>query len=114
MSAITWIVIILILVSILVTVTEVGLRFAMLERSNRTGKDLEGSKALIDAGASQINWAQGANPDTAATVVTDMAQEPSDLEVLARTLGLNANASLEDVKKSIAELQQDAEDRAEL
>ena len=112
MSAITWIVIILILVSILVTVTEVGLRFAMLERSSRTGKDLEGEKALIDAGTSHINWAQGANPDAAGTIA--IKQEPSDLEVLARTLGLNTNASLEEVKKSIAELQQDAENRLEL
>jgi hypothetical protein len=44
MSSITWIVIILILVSILVTVTEVGLRFGIL--SKEKGKDHSDNNAL--------------------------------------------------------------------
>lgn len=38
MSTITWIIIILIVISIAVTVTEVGLRFAILEKESRAGK----------------------------------------------------------------------------
>ena len=39
MSSITWIIIILIVVSILVTVTEVGLRFGILEKEKGRGRD---------------------------------------------------------------------------
>lgn len=40
MSAITWIIIILIVVSILVTVTEVGLRFGILTRDRNSGNNV--------------------------------------------------------------------------
>lgn len=46
MSAITWIIIVLIVISICVTVSEVGLRFGILQKSNGKsggGNDTEGS-----------------------------------------------------------------------
>ena len=105
MSAITWIVIILILVSILVTVTEVGLRFAMLERSKKTG----------DAAASpaqQISWHHSSPPQPLLlhsqphqSQTTQAEMVPSALEELAATLGLEGNATLEDVKEGIRGLQ---------
>jgi flagellar basal body-associated protein FliL len=112
MSAITWIVIILILVSILVTVTEVGLRFAMLERSKKSG----------DNAAHQISWqhssALGPPPSPpqlllhshpheaqAQTQNTQAEMLPSALEELAVTLGLQGNATLEAVKEGIRGLQ---------
>lgn len=118
MSSITWIVIILIVVSILVTVTEVGLRFAMLERSGNVGKNAPLPPALDGPsadGAGRISWAPGANPDSAVAVdiqATDKAdkQQSTDLEALAAILGLQPNSSLDDVKKGIEELQ----DRTEL
>ena len=104
MSAITWIIIVLIIVSILVTVTEVVLRFAML------------SKAPPDVNAATIAGA-GSGPSHAVLVpsapplLLDGAgdQEPgddglSDLEILARALGIQSNASLSDVKRGIVEL----------
>lgn len=46
MSTITWIVIILIVVSIIVTLTEVGLRFAILEKESRAGKAVNGGEVV--------------------------------------------------------------------
>lgn len=110
MSAITWIVIILILVSILVTLTEVGLRFAMLERSKKPGE--ERSPLPLP----QVSWADGATPNHAPPLrigpgpaaAPAEGEMPSALEELARTLGLEANATLDDVKSSIRTLQDEA------
>lgn len=117
MSAITWIVIILILVSILVTVTEVGLRFAMLERSKKPGESQKQQLA-----ASTISWAKGSTdspPQLLTSPAVPLADNifpqphqqggmPSALEELARTLGLEGNATLDQVKSSIRTLQDEA------
>lgn len=104
MSAITWIVIILIIVSILVTVTEVGLRFAMLERSRN--EPAKNRTAVAD-----VEWA-GHDPLASVVLVPPQHQlsdprDASDLEVLALALGLEANATLDDVKQGIWALQHD-------
>lgn len=117
MSSITWIIIILILVSILVTVTEVGLRFVMLERSKQSGDAQQPSPPAL----AQISWAEGsASPDAVPPLLIGQAAEvqtqtppapgevPSALEELARTLGLEGNATLEQVKSSIRTLQDEA------
>lgn len=48
MSAITWIVIVLIVISIIVTVTEVGLRFGILQKS-KTSNGANDSRAVVSA-----------------------------------------------------------------
>lgn len=87
MSYITWIIIILIIVSIMVTVTEVGIRFGMLSKAKGTS----------------------INRVVTAPVLGDSldrpALPPSDLEVLAETLGLQANASFDDIRQGIWALQ---------
>jgi hypothetical protein len=53
MSSITWIIIVLIVVSILITVTEVSLRFGILEKSkgsNPPGNGSASSRSLLSAG----------------------------------------------------------------
>lgn len=50
MSAITWIVIVLIVISIIVTVTEVGLRFGILQKS-KTSNGTNDSRAAPGGGA---------------------------------------------------------------
>lgn len=111
MSAITWIVIILILVSILVTVTEVGLRFAMLERSKKPGQAVVGGAA-----PQQISWQQTGSQQSQTQpppqlLLPSLPQKqdgmmpPSALEELAATLGLEGNATLEQVKEGIRGLQ---------
>lgn len=59
MSAITWIVIVLIVISIIVTVTEVGLRFGILQKSNnRPNKDsstIEGIGRAVDGNVVQVD-----------------------------------------------------------
>ncbi|KAF3069677.1 Sporulation protein RMD8 [Daldinia childiae] len=50
MSAITWIVIILIIVSILVTVTEVGLRFGMLSKERGENKGVSNPQNILGEG----------------------------------------------------------------
>lgn len=114
MSSITWIVIILILVSILVTVTEVGLRFAMLERSKQPGE----SRAPLP----EVSWAEGASDappqllldpssssSSSSPSLPSTAEMPmSALEELALTLGLDGNATLDQVKSSIHALQDGA------
>lgn len=59
MSVITWIVIILIVISIVVTVTEVGLRFGILQKSNK-GRDQPTTNATL------IPW--GADASTSAAI----------------------------------------------
>lgn len=109
MSSITWIVIILILVSILVTVTEVGLRFAMLERSNNRDDGNKKVVAAIDGSAAGVVWARDVNIDAPQVATAKQAEADADvtspLEILAQSLGLQSNASLRDVQDSIAELQ---------
>ncbi|PNY22534.1 Sad1-interacting factor 3 [Tolypocladium capitatum] len=100
MSAITWIIIILIIVSILVTVTEVGLRFGMLSKNSDQGKSSAATAPEVlrvpprapHADQARIGGAVG----------------PSDLEVLALTLGLQSNASVDDIRRGIADLRQGA------
>jgi hypothetical protein len=46
MSTITWIIIVLIVISIGVTVSEVGLRFALLEKEKGKGRVLDSSVAV--------------------------------------------------------------------
>lgn len=112
MSAITWIIIILIIVSILVTVTEVVLRFAMLSKNS----DKAESSAASAAGS--ITWSGGASPAAVPEVLlvppphaadhARIGNTLGDLEVLALTLGLQSNASVDDIRQGIADLKQDA------
>ncbi|OAA73540.1 sporulation protein RMD8 [Cordyceps fumosorosea ARSEF 2679] len=105
MSAITWIVIVLILVSILVTVTEVGLRFAMLERSKQA--DNAGAVGvLLPPAPPQLRIGPPGHQQQQQQQQQQQVVGP--LEELARTLGLEANATLDDVKGSIRTLQDGA------
>jgi hypothetical protein len=67
MSNITWIIIILIVVSIIVTVTEVGLRFGMLSREKREREGLlrpPGEEDVMDGQAAQrldLRWLRESN-----------------------------------------------------
>ncbi|PTB65961.1 DUF155-domain-containing protein [Trichoderma citrinoviride] len=85
MSYITWIIIALIVLSILVTVTEVGLRFGMLQKNKQNDSPLTQS---------------------ASGSMTHPALASSDLEMLARALGLEETASVEDVRRGIWHLRQ--------
>jgi uncharacterized Rmd1/YagE family protein len=87
MSYITWIIIVLIILSIMVTTAEVGIRFGMLNKAKGTS-----ISHIITAPVLGDGMEQAVLP-------------PSDLEILAQTLGLQANASFEDVHKSIWALQ---------
>ncbi|KAG5804507.1 hypothetical protein H9Q74_011984 [Fusarium xylarioides] len=89
MSYITWIIIVLIIVSIMVTVTEVAIRFGMLSKAKGTGIDPAIIVPVLGDGVS----GQG-----------HVALPPSDLEILAQTLGLQSNASFDDVQQSILAL----------
>lgn len=51
MSAITWIIIVLIIISIIVTTSEVGLRFGILQKSNNNNAPRNGSAAAVLEGA---------------------------------------------------------------
>ncbi|CAH0037854.1 unnamed protein product [Clonostachys rhizophaga] len=104
MSAITWIVIVLIVLSILVSVTEVGLRFALLHTSqNKKNSALAAHHVRSD----ELGLVQpprlltSRDPDQ---VSTDSPS--SDLEVLAKALGLTPNATLADITGSIRDLKQ--------
>jgi hypothetical protein len=116
MSAITWIIIILIIVSILVTVTEVTLRFAMLEKSkNDEKKWREGHP--VDAAAA-VKWTHKKHGNDDTVVFAPPPPSPvipgqlSDLDVLARELGLAEGASLEDVRQGIWDLRQAEDEKA--
>lgn len=120
MSYITWIIIALIVLSILVTVTEVGLRFVMLERSNRN--DDNGTNNGTNCAGADVTWNTNGKlgeavlttlPPAGLSVPVDRSGEkrhaalaPSDLEILARTLGLEGDATLEDVRRGIWHLRQ--------
>jgi hypothetical protein len=104
MSVITWIVIVLIVLSILVSVTEVGLRFALLHTSqNKKNSALAAHRGRSD----ELGLVQpprllaSRDPDQ---VSTDSPS--SDLEVLAKALGLTPNATLADITGSIRDLKQ--------
>lgn len=64
MSTITWIIIVLIVVSIAVTVTEVGLRFGMLEKGKSARGKLVGEVGMsfkrVDFNAAQLEAICGA------------------------------------------------------
>ncbi|KAH6977086.1 hypothetical protein BKA56DRAFT_632953 [Ilyonectria sp. MPI-CAGE-AT-0026] len=90
MSAITWIIIVLIVVSIMVTVAEVAIRFGMLSKA-KASPALLVSAPVIGVAASHA-----------------VPLPTSDLEMLARTLGLEANATVEDVREGIWALQKDS------
>ncbi|KAG5919372.1 hypothetical protein E4U61_000947 [Claviceps capensis] len=107
MSYITWIVIILIIVSILVTMTEVTLRFVMLKKSSAHAA-LEGPYTLI-TWKGTVNPADVpeilALPPTAVSIRSEMEPKAAtDLETLALTLGLQSNATVQDIKQGILQL----------
>ena len=120
MSAITWIIIILIIISILVTVTEVVLRFALLQKNDKPhgplpSSPLTGHDVILTQGSShdhippppgrlspQPDDSDGASPYGRREATTGL----SDLEILARTLGLVGNATLEDIQQGIWNLRQ--------
>jgi hypothetical protein len=120
MSAITWIIIILIVVSILVTVTEVVLRFAMLQRSGGEHKPHSLVVPAYDVGLAKELYLHKEEEQPAAphmlpldTYDHDQAERrntdgsgASDIEILAGILGLQQNASLNDVKQRIRDLKQ--------
>ncbi|KAG6039117.1 hypothetical protein E4U41_003199 [Claviceps citrina] len=112
MSYITWIVIILIVVSILVTMTEVILRFVMLKKSSANVKvgapsyasiSWEGNVNPADVPEMRAvpRMAAPAEPRTATATATEAI---GDLEVLALTLGLQPNASVQDIERGIIHL----------
>ena len=109
MSAITWIIIVLIVISILVTVTEVVLRFAMLQ-----GNKAAPASALVlqgDAGKLAreefvlVSPPSSSSPHDMAlgeASFVDGDDAPlSDLETLARALGIQSNASVADMERAI-------------
>ncbi|RFU78878.1 sporulation rmd8 [Trichoderma arundinaceum] len=126
MSYITWIIIALIVLSILVTVTEVGLRFAMLERSKRND-DSSGNNGTSCSGT-DVTWSANGKPRKLPEAVLTTSLPPSsaglsmpidpavgkrhaalassDLEILARALGLEDHATFEDVRRGIWHLRQ--------
>ncbi|CAM1509987.1 Fc.00g003220.m01.CDS01 [Cosmosporella sp. VM-42] len=93
MSYITWIIIVLIIVSILVTVTEVSIRFGMLNKAKGT--------------ANPAVWTPISENVILPSIGEQVQLPPSDLEILANALGLQANATLEDVHLGITALKQD-------
>ncbi|KAL7945127.1 hypothetical protein V8C42DRAFT_70754 [Trichoderma barbatum] len=102
MSYITWIIIALIVLSILVTVTEVGLRFGMLEKSKRS--DDNSRKNGTSCSGADVTWSTSGNPDMLsmqADGARHVALPASDLEMLARALGLEDQATVEDVRRGI-------------
>lgn len=108
MSAITWIIIILIIVSILVTVTEVVLRFAMLQKSGKAN----GPHAVVIPAHDVINakglqyQQQSPNSMSLEDDTDKDAATLSDLEILAQALGLDGNATLDEVQQNIWLLRQ--------
>ncbi|KAG6061231.1 hypothetical protein E4U17_002234 [Claviceps sp. LM77 group G4] len=107
MSYITWIVIILIIVSILVTMTEVTLRFVMLKKSS--------AHVALEGPYTSITWKGTVNPADVPEILalpptavsTQSQMEPkvaTDLETLALTLGLQSNATVQDIKQGILQL----------
>ncbi|KAI8724640.1 hypothetical protein NCS52_00033600 [Fusarium sp. LHS14.1] len=85
MSYITWIIIVLIVISIMVTVTEVAIRFGMLHKAKGpVANPAPAMPSVLGEGVS------GSIP-----------LPPSDLEILAQTLGLQANASFDEVRQGI-------------
>ncbi|KAM4058073.1 ACR, yagE family protein [Hirsutella rhossiliensis] len=119
MSAITWIIILLIVLSILVTATEVGLRFGMLSKNSDKGK------GKGKGGVAAMTWAGGVSPAAAPQLVVlpppapplgqvsvgrygPAAAEPGDVEVLALALGLQPNSSVEDIRQGIVNLRREA------
>lgn len=103
MTGITWIIIILIIVSILVTVTEVVLRFIMLEKNKvmiaKRFEQCTSGQIVLKPSIFMSN-----NPMDEYTSGEDSGL--SDLEILARALGLQGNVTLKDIRRGIRELKQ--------
>ena len=91
MSAITWIIIVLIIVSIFVTVTEVAIRFGMLSKANQPTTN-------------PVIWSSTSGNPPLPFVGENVPLPPSDLELLANALGLQANATIDDVYQGISAL----------
>lgn len=91
MSYITWIIIVLIVISIMVTVTEVAIRFGMLHKAKGPVANPSLAMPVLGEGVS------GSIP-----------LPPSDLEILAQTLGLQANASFDQVRQGIWALREES------
>ncbi|PHH67095.1 hypothetical protein CDD81_4490 [Ophiocordyceps australis] len=102
MSNITWIVIVLIVVSILVTVTEVGLRFGMLSKKPAAGV---GCKGLASCVAGPPAAAGLPDPARIGPLAHDAAWPDDSFEALALVLGLRANATVGDFRSTIDRLQ---------
>ncbi|KAL7939149.1 hypothetical protein V8C35DRAFT_285857 [Trichoderma chlorosporum] len=103
MSYITWIIIALIVLSILVTVTEVGLRFGMLEKSKRN-EDNSGNNNGTSCPGADVAWSTSGKPTMLSMPVDGTKHATlasSDLETLALALGLEGQATLEDVRRGI-------------
>lgn len=112
MSAITWIIIVLIVISILVTTTEVILRFAMLERSKNSDEPSKAAKSAITwshdlRSGSEIVMVPPSLSQQSRSDSDDSILGLSDLEIVARTLGLQTNATLEDIQQGIRDLKSD-------
>ncbi|TFB02869.1 Sporulation protein RMD8 [Trichoderma ghanense] len=111
MSYITWIIIALIVLSILVTVTEVGLRFGMLQKNKQND---EGGNNGTSCSGSDVAWSSKVPEVVLETPLSQPASgsmrhaalASSDLEMLARALGLEESASVEDVRRGIWHLRQ--------
>lgn len=90
MSAITWIVIVLIVISIIVTVTEVGLRFGILQKSNN--KPAGGADVGINGTTTAL---EGIGQSVGGNVVRIDVSEPGSVEwKLAR-----ANITVEELRQ---------------
>ncbi|PFH62437.1 hypothetical protein XA68_13504 [Ophiocordyceps unilateralis] len=102
MSFITWIIIVLIVVSILVTVTEVGLRFGMLSKGYNKAQGL--------AGVAAVTWFGGQSPGAVHEMVLGPPPpaDVDDMGKLALVLGLQSNASFDDVRQGIVDLRRAA------
>lgn len=72
------------MISILVTVAEVGIRFSMLSKAK--GDGIHPAISVVGQAGDYIQL------------------PPSDLELLAQTLGLEANASFDDVRREASVL----------
>ncbi|KAG5984893.1 hypothetical protein E4U55_002648 [Claviceps digitariae] len=107
MSYITWIVIILIVVSILVTMTEVILRFVMLKKSSvhaEPGEPYTSISWIGNVDPAEVPKILALPPMSASAESQIETQAVADLEVLAITLGLQSNATVQDIKQEIVHL----------
>lgn len=101
MSAITWIIIVLIVISIIVTTSEVGLRFGILRKSNNGNGGGGDGKALVEGmGARSVVVGDSSATHNTVAVDVDQVLKPGSLEwKLAR-----ANITLDELRQWTAGL----------